>query len=214
MREQVFAALLGRQASTATPSSAAFRIPNLLRDLFAEGALSAAFVPTYARALAGEGRAAAFRLASRLMTLLSVLLAALVLLGIALAPQLVGVLAPGFERVPGKAEITVVLTRIMLPFLPLVSLAAVAMGMLNAHERFTMPAFALRGVQRGHDRMGGGPVGARFRSRTGGHGLGDRHAPGWGGSVPDPGAGARGAKGGASAPTGPRRTRASALSAV
>jgi putative peptidoglycan lipid II flippase len=141
VREQVFAALLGA-GLYADAFRAAFKIPNLLRDLFAEGALSAAFVPTYARALGAEGREGAFRLASRLMTLLAVLLAVVVLLGIAFAPQLVAVLAPGFERVAGKAEITVVLTRIMLPFLPLVSLAAVAMGMLNAHERFTMPAFA------------------------------------------------------------------------
>jgi putative peptidoglycan lipid II flippase len=141
VREQVFAAVLGA-GLYADAFRAAFKIPNLLRDLFAEGALSAAFVPTYARTLASEGRAGAFRLASRLMTLLTVLLAVLVLLGIAFAPQIVGVLAPGFERVAGKAEITVVLTRIMLPFLPLVSLAAVAMGLLNAHERFTPPAFA------------------------------------------------------------------------
>jgi putative peptidoglycan lipid II flippase len=141
VREQVFAALLGA-GLYGDAFRAAFKIPNLLRDLFAEGALSAAFVPTYARALAGEGRESAFRLASRLMTLLSVILSGLVLLGLVFAPFLVRVLAPGFEQVPGKAEITVVLTRIMLPFLPLVSLAAVAMGMLNAHERFTMPAFA------------------------------------------------------------------------
>jgi putative peptidoglycan lipid II flippase len=141
VREQVFAALLGAGLH-ADAFQIAFRIPNLLRDLFAEGALSAAFVPTYARTLAGEGRAAAQRLASRLLTLLAVLLGALTLLGIGLAPLLVRALAPGFEAVAGKLEISVLLTRVMLPFLLLVSFAAVAMGMLNAEERFGFPAFA------------------------------------------------------------------------
>jgi len=141
VREQVFAALLGA-GLYADAFLAAFRIPNLLRDLFAEGALSAAFVPTYARALTREGKEAAFRLASRLLTLLGVILGALVLLGMALAGPLVSLLAPGFESVPGKSEVTIELTRVMLPFLPLVSFAAVAMGMLNAHGRFGLPAFA------------------------------------------------------------------------
>src|SRR5262245_44931416 len=141
VREQVFAALLGA-GLYADAFQAAFKIPNLLRDLFAEGALSAAFVPTYARVLKAEGRAAAFRMASRLITVLAVVLGVLVLLGMAFAPQIVRLLAPGFELVPGKSEATILLTRVMLPFLPLVSLAAVAMGILNAHERFGTPAFA------------------------------------------------------------------------
>jgi putative peptidoglycan lipid II flippase len=140
VREQVFAALLGA-GMYADAFQAAFRIPNLLRDLFAEGALSAAFVPTYARALQ-EGRARAQELASRLLTVLAVLLGVLVLLGLVFAGPLVRLLAPGFEAVPGKFETTVGLTRVMLPFLPLVSFAAVAMGMLNAHRRFAVPALA------------------------------------------------------------------------
>jgi len=140
-REQVFAALLGA-GLYADAFRIGFRIPNLLRDLFAEGALSAAFVPTYARALAHEGRPDAHRLASRLLTLLAVILAALVVAGVAFAGPLVAVLAPGFEAVSGKTEFTIRLTRIMLPFLPLVSFAAVAMGMLNAEERYTMPALS------------------------------------------------------------------------
>ena len=140
-REQVFAALLGA-GLYADAFQAAFRIPNLLRDLFAEGALSAAFVPTYARALAEGGPARARQLSSRLFSLLAVLLGAVVLLGVLLARPLVHALAPGFEQVPGKAEITVLLTRIMLPFLLVVSFAAVAMGMLNAEERYGPPALA------------------------------------------------------------------------
>jgi putative peptidoglycan lipid II flippase len=141
VREQVFAALLGA-GLYADAFQAAFRIPNLLRDLFAEGALSAAFIPTYARALAEGGPERARQLASRLLSLLAVVLGAVVLLGIVLAGPLVHVLAPGFERVAGKLDITILLTRIMLPFLPIVSFAAMAMGMLNAEERYGPPALA------------------------------------------------------------------------
>ncbi|MFI5182964.1 MAG: murein biosynthesis integral membrane protein MurJ [Vicinamibacteria bacterium] len=141
VREQVFAALLGAGLH-ADAFQIAFRIPNLLRDLFAEGALSAAFVPTYTRTLTEQGPAAAHRLASRLLTFLAVALGLVVLAGIAGAWPLVARLAPGFDVVPGKAQLTVRLTRLMMPFLPLVSFAAVAMGMLNAEERFGLPAFA------------------------------------------------------------------------
>jgi putative peptidoglycan lipid II flippase len=141
VREQVFAALLGAGLH-ADAFQIAFRIPNLLRDLFAEGALSAAFIPTYARALLTEGRPAANRLASRVLTLVAVFLGLVVLLGIGAAAPLVGLLAPGFDDVPGKAPMTVLLTRVMMPFLPLVSFAAVAMGMLNAEERYGLPAFS------------------------------------------------------------------------
>jgi len=141
VREQVFAALLGA-GLYADAFQAAFRIPNLLRDLLAEGALSSAFVPTYARALAEGGPERAFRLANRLMTLLAVVLGAIVVLGFIFTGPLVRALAPGFELEPGKSAVTVDLTRVMLPFLPLVSFAAVAMGMLNAHERYATPAFA------------------------------------------------------------------------
>jgi putative peptidoglycan lipid II flippase len=141
VREQVFAALLGAGFHS-DAFRIAFRIPNLLRDLFAEGALSAAFVPTYAHVLAHEGRDAARRLTNRVLTALAVLLGALVLLGIVFAEPIVHVLAPGFAAAAGKVELTVLLTRIMMPFLPLVSFAAVAMGTLNAEERFGIPALS------------------------------------------------------------------------
>ena len=141
VREQVFAALLGAGLQ-ADAFQIAYRIPNLLRDLFAEGALSAAFVPTYAAALVQEGRERAFQLAARLVSLLSVGLASVILLGYLATGPLVDVLAPGYGAIPGKLELTEFLTRIMLPFLPLVSFAAVAMGMLNAEERYAAPALA------------------------------------------------------------------------
>ena len=141
VREQVFATLLGA-GLYADAFQAAFRIPNLLRDLFAEGALSAAFVPTYARALAEGGPERAFRLVNRFMMLLAVVLGAVVVIALIFTGPLVRALAPGFDQEPGKTAVTVDLTRVMLPFLPLVSFAAVAMGMLNAHQRYATPAFA------------------------------------------------------------------------
>jgi putative peptidoglycan lipid II flippase len=139
LREQASAALLGAGLE-AQAFLVAFRIPNLLRDLFAEGALSAAFVPTYTRRLQEGGPEAANRLGSRLLSVLMIVMALLVLAGVLGAGAIVRVLAPGFE--PEKAELTIRLTRIMLPFLPLVSFAALAMGMLNARERFGPPALA------------------------------------------------------------------------
>src|SRR5688572_11712523 len=139
VREQVFAALLGAGAY-ADAFQVAFRIPNLLRDLFSEGALSAAFVPTYARALKEGGPERAHQLSARLMSVLFVVLALIVLLGLVFTRPLVSFLAPGFD--PAKTATTVLLTRIMLPFLPLVSFAALAMGMLNAEGRFGVPAAA------------------------------------------------------------------------
>ena len=142
VREQVFAALLGAGYHS-DAFRIAFRIPNLLRDLFAEGALSAAFMPTYARARKDGGPEAGFRLANRVLTFLGVALGAR---GRARRSSWPGrssrAIAPGFDDAPGKAELTVRLTRVMMPFLPLVSFAAVAMGMLNAEGRFGIPALS------------------------------------------------------------------------
>ena len=121
---------------------AAFRIPNLLRDLFAEGALSTAFVTTFSQKLAKEGKASAFRLASNVNTLLFIVLAAIVGVGILQADPLVRLFNPGFAAVPGKLELTVELTRILFPFILFLSLAAVYMGLLNSLHHFGLPAFA------------------------------------------------------------------------
>jgi putative peptidoglycan lipid II flippase len=138
-REQIFAALFGG-GLVMDAFTMAFRIPNLLRDLFAEGALSTAFVTTFSKTSAMEGDRAAWRLADKVATLTAVVLSAIVLLGIACAPWIVAVLAPGFD--PAKAALTVTLTRIMYPFILLVSLAALVMGMLNARNIFGVPAMA------------------------------------------------------------------------
>jgi len=138
-REQIFAALFGG-GRVMDAFTIAFRIPNLLRDLFAEGALSTAFVTVFTRTAALQDGAAAWRLANKVATLAVVALSAITVLGIITAPWLVALLAPGFD--PAKAALTVTLTRIMWPFIVLVSLAALVMGMLNARNVFGMPAMA------------------------------------------------------------------------
>ena len=140
-RDQLMATLFG--AGFATDAfNVAFRIPNLLRDLFAEGAMSAAFIPTFTAWRMKHGDAAAWALGRQVMAWLLAVLGLLVAAGWFAAPALVQLLAGGFASVPGKIELTVTLTRIMLPFLPAVALAAVAMGMLNARGVFAIPALA------------------------------------------------------------------------
>jgi putative peptidoglycan lipid II flippase len=119
---------------------AAFRIPNLLRDLFAEGALSSAFVPTFTAIKQREGPEAAWRLANRLFTLLAVILSGVTLAIFLFAPWIMRVYAAGFT--PEKLELAVTMTRILAPFLLAVAVAAVAMGILNTYGRFFIPALA------------------------------------------------------------------------
>lgn len=141
VREQVFAVAFGA-GRVLDAYVTAFRIPNLLRDLFAEGALSAAFVSTFTQTLEREGEARAWRLASLVVNVLAVVVGVLCLLGILFAPALTTAIAPGFAASAGKLELTVRLTRIMFPFLLLVALAAVAMGILNTRQHFGLPAAA------------------------------------------------------------------------
>ena len=119
-----------------------FRIPNLTRDLFAEGALSSAFVPTFTEYLSKRSKEEAARLANLVATALIIVVGAVCAAGMIFAPTLVHLLAPGFAAVPGKFELAVNMTRIMFPFLLLVALAAQAMGVLNACNKFGVPAMA------------------------------------------------------------------------
>jgi putative peptidoglycan lipid II flippase len=139
VREQIFAVTLGASGSS-DAFLAAFRIPNMLRDLFAEGAMSTAFVPTYVRTLKQEGRPAAFLLANRVLTTLTLYLGSLALLGMLWPEPVVRVVATGFSA--EKSELTAHLVRLMMPFLPTISLAVVAMGALNAEARYTAPGLA------------------------------------------------------------------------
>ena len=142
-REMVFAYFFGASKSFANDAYViAFRIPNLLRDLFAEGALSSAFVTVFSDYLVTKDEKEAFRLSNLVATTLIVVLGILVVLGIIFAPQVVTAIAHGFEGDHEKFELTVRLTRIMMPFILLVALAAQAMGVLNARDRFGIPALA------------------------------------------------------------------------
>src|SRR3954447_14684414 len=139
IREMVIASLFGATRNM-DAFLTAFRAPNMLRDLFAEGALSTAFVTTFSKRIAREGDESAWSLASKVATLTLVFMSALTLLGVLFAPVLIKVLAPGLPV--DKAALTILLTRIMFPFILLVSLAALAMGMLNAKHVFGIPAMA------------------------------------------------------------------------
>jgi putative peptidoglycan lipid II flippase len=119
-----------------------FRLPNLTRDLFAEGALSSAFVPTFTEYLATKGKKEAARLANLVSSAILIVVGLMCVLGIVFAPALVRLFAPGFEMVPGKVEQAIHMTRIMFPFLLLVALAAQAMGVLNACNQFGVPALS------------------------------------------------------------------------
>lgn len=141
VREQVVAYYFG--AGDANDAfRVAFRVPNLVRDLFAEGAMSAAFVPTFTRELTNAGKPQAWRLANTVLSALVVLTGILVVAGLVFAEPLVRIYADDFAAVPGKLELTVRLARIMVPFLTMVALAAVFMGMLNALGHFFIPALS------------------------------------------------------------------------
>lgn len=149
VRELVFAAFFG--AGFATDAFIiAFRIPNLLRDLFGEGALSAAFVTTFTQKLNNEDERAAWRLANLVNNGLFLVLSLIALLGIIFSPQIVHLLMDlnprhgTFDPIKAQQtyELAVQMTRIMFPFLLMISLAAVAMGVLNTKGIFGIPASA------------------------------------------------------------------------
>ena len=164
VREIVLASLFGASATPAMDAyNVAFRIPNLVRDLFAEGAMTAAFVPTFTRTLNSQGREAAWRLGNLVINALLVVTGVIVVLAIVFAEPITRVIASadivgdvlralgvatraaapgGFASVKGKLELTTQLTRIMMPFLTTVAVAVAVMGMLNALHRFFLPALS------------------------------------------------------------------------
>jgi putative peptidoglycan lipid II flippase len=119
----------------------AFKLPNLLRRLFAEGAFSQAFVPILAEYKNKLGDTATHRLVNQTASLLTLALMAVTLLGVLAAPALVYVSAPGFANEPSKFDLTVTLTRITFPYITFMSLVAMAAGVLNTWSRFSIPAF-------------------------------------------------------------------------
>ncbi len=142
VREQVVAAFFGAGAAM-DAYNVAFRIPNLLRDLFAEGAMSAAFVPTFTRTLTTEGKEPAWRLGNHVVNALIVVTAALVAVGIVFAePLVLTFAAERYTSDPRQLALTVQMARIMLPALTLIALAAAFMGMLNSLHHYFIPALS------------------------------------------------------------------------
>ena len=133
VRQRAFAHYLGNSA-VMDAFTAAFRIPNLLQNLFGEGALSASFIPVYAGLIAGEEREEADRVAGAVGALLAVVVAAIVVLGVAASPLLVTLIAPGFAG--EKRDLTILLVRILFPGAGFLVLSAWCLGVLNSHRRF------------------------------------------------------------------------------
>ncbi len=140
-RDLLIAAVLGAGAA-ADAFFVSFKLANLLRRLFAEGAFNAAFVPLFARALEGEGREEARRFAEEALAVMSVALLVVVLAAEIAMPWLVRGLAPGFEPGSERYGLAVELSRITFPYLMLISLAALFSGVLNSLGRFAAAAFA------------------------------------------------------------------------
>ena len=139
---QAFFFATGHQADAYVVAT---RIPATLRDLFAEGAMSAAFVPTISRTIARDGKDAAFRLGSQVVNGLFCLTSVIVVLVIVFAEPLTTKFASGYQNVPdfpGKLDLTIQLARVNMPFLVLIAVAAAFMGMLNALRQFAAPAMA------------------------------------------------------------------------
>jgi putative peptidoglycan lipid II flippase len=141
IRDSRIAYLLG--AGTAADAyTTAYRIPNLLRRLVGEGAVSAAFIPVFARYLAQNKKKDAWEFANTMLTLITIFLTAFTVAGIILSPLLVRLFASGFAETPGKLELTAALNRVMFPYIFLISMSGLAMGVLNSFHRFGAPAFA------------------------------------------------------------------------
>ncbi|MFQ5729696.1 MAG: murein biosynthesis integral membrane protein MurJ [Waddliaceae bacterium] len=141
IRDMLLAGIFGA-SFTADAFYVAFRIPNLLRELFAEGSMSAAFVPVFTEYLTNEGKAEAKRLARVALSIILLIVSVVVVFGILFSPQIVSMIAPGFLKDAEKFQLTAQLTRVMFPFLLFISLSALAMGVLNSTGRFGPPAFS------------------------------------------------------------------------
>ncbi|MEI6807919.1 MAG: murein biosynthesis integral membrane protein MurJ, partial [bacterium] len=141
VRESVIASMFGA-GKHLDAFLAAFQIPNLLRDMFAEGALSTSFTTVFTKTHEKEGDEASWRLTSLLLSTIILLLGGISILGVIAAPLIIELTNHGFHDVAGKFQLTVDLTRVMFPFIIFVSIAAVVMGILNARHVFGLPASA------------------------------------------------------------------------
>jgi putative peptidoglycan lipid II flippase len=136
IRQRVFAHYFGLQSDAADAFMAAFRIPNVLQNLFGEGALSASFIPVYASLLARGDRREATRVAGAVVALLALVTSVLVLLGVLLTPVLIALIAPGFRG--AKRDLTIAIVRVLFPGAGLLVLSAWCLGMLNSHRKFLL----------------------------------------------------------------------------
>ncbi|NPA40328.1 MAG: murein biosynthesis integral membrane protein MurJ [Thermodesulfobacteria bacterium] len=141
VREQVLAFFFGATNSM-DAYVVAYRIPNLLRDLFAEGALSSAFVKVFSSSLEKKGKDYSFKIASTLITNFSIILFFVVIIGIIFSKEIVSLIAPDFAKNPEKFLLTIHLTQIMMPFILIISLSSILAGMLNTFKVFFLPAFS------------------------------------------------------------------------
>lgn len=133
VRQRVFAHYFGT-SDAADAFNAAFRIPNFLQNIFGEGALSASFIPVYARLLAHDDKKEATRVASAVLTVLALMTSVVVLVGVLTTPYLISLIAPGFTG--EKRELTIRLVKIFFPGAGLLVLSAWCLGVLNSHRRF------------------------------------------------------------------------------
>lgn len=118
-----------------------YLIPNLLRRLTAEGAMTAAFIPVFTQMKKEKSKDEVWKFANAFFYDLTLIMASLMVLGLVFAPLIVRIIAPGFGETPGKWELTTALTRIIFPYIFLISLAALAMAILNSFHKFFVPAF-------------------------------------------------------------------------
>ncbi len=134
VRQSLFARYFGLESDAADAFSAAFRIPNVLQNLFGEGALSASFIPVYAALLASEKREEADRVAGAVLSFLALVVALFVLVGVVMTPLLIALIAPGFSG--ARRDLTIEIVRILFPGVGLLVLSAWCLGVLNSHRRF------------------------------------------------------------------------------
>jgi len=141
IRDMMLARLFGATLA-ADAFFVAYRIPNMLRELFAEGAMAAAFIPVFTEYLTHKSRRDAWELASAVFTTLLTILTGITLLGILFSPFIVKLIAPGFTLSPEKVALTILLNQIMFPYLLFIGLSALLMGILNSLRSFAAPAFS------------------------------------------------------------------------
>jgi putative peptidoglycan lipid II flippase len=141
IRDMVVAGFFGAGLTT-DAFFVAFRIPNLLRRLLAEGSLTVSFVPVFTEYLRNKTREEALELANITFTALSIILVIVSLMGVVFSPPIVSVMAPGFVKAPAQYDLAVFLTRIMFPYILLISLVALCMGILNSLRHFAAPALS------------------------------------------------------------------------